>query len=302
MNKIYVLLGPTASGKTDISIDLAEKLNAEIISADSRQVYKHIQIATCAPEKDVLNKVKHYFINELELDEDFNAGLFAKKSNIIIRDIFSRNKNVLVVGGSGLYIKSLVDGFYDEDINVLEIRNQLNARLESEGRDVLYNELLEIDPATALKMDSGKFRRVIRALEVYYATGNKMSELQNLTVKPDFEAVQVGLFVNRPLLYEKINLRVDMMISNGLLEEVESLKKRGLSYKTHNSLNTVGIKEVFRYFEGEIDKETMIIQIKQNTRRYAKRQMTWFNADKRIKWVNINNEFPENEIYNYYIK
>ena len=119
MNKIYVLLGPTASGKTDISIDLAEKLNAEIISADSRQVYKHIQIATCAPGTDVLNKVKHYFINELELDEDFNAGLFAKKSNIIIKDIFSRNKNVLVVGGSGLYIKSLVDGFYDEDINVL---------------------------------------------------------------------------------------------------------------------------------------------------------------------------------------
>lgn len=302
MNNIYVLLGPTASGKTEISIELAKKINAEIISADSRQVYKHIQIATCAPTYNEIHAIKHYFINELELHEEFNAGLFAKKAKLIINDIFNRGKNVLVVGGSGLYIKALIDGFYEEVINSFDIRSRLNVRLESEGREVLYKELLEIDPSTAHKMDPSKFRRVIRALEVYYATGKKMSELQAMNVKPDFEAVQIGLSINRTLLYENINLRVDSMISNGLLYEVESLNSKGLSYKTHNSLNTVGIKEVFRYLEGEIDKESMISQIKQNTRRYAKRQLTWFNSDKRIIWVSRNSKTIDKIINEIYIK
>ena len=299
---MYVLLGPTASGKTGVSIDLALRMNAEIISADSRQVYKHIQLATCAPTYAELSKVKHYFVNELELDEEFNAGLFAKKAKQIIKEIFERNKNVLIVGGSGLYIRALIDGFYEEDFDVTEIRNNLNERLKSEGREVLYKELMSIDPDTASKMDEGKFRRVIRALEVYYSTGKRMSDLQMNNIKPDFVSVQAGLHADRSVIYDRINKRVGNLIKTGLLDEVEALQKRGYSYKTHNSLNTVGIKEVFMFFEGEIDKETMVENIKKNTRRYAKRQMTWFNADKSIKWLNISDESLQEKLYNYYIK
>jgi len=270
---------------------LAKLLNAEIISADSRQVYKYIQIATCAPTKEEISDVKHYFVNELEPVDEFNAGLFAKKARLIIKETLRKKKNVLVVGGSGLYIKALIDGLYDEDINSSEIRNRLNERLKSEGREVLYDELKKIDPESASKMDSGKFRRVIRALEVYYVTGKKISEFQMNNVKPDFESIQIGLKMDRGLLYERINNRVDKMLDSGLLKEVEELRHRNMSYKTHNSLNTVGIKEVFQYLEGEIDKENMIEKIKMNTRRYAKRQLTWFNADKRIKWIDatVNN-------------
>lgn len=293
-------MGPTASGKTEVSIDLALSMNAEIISADSRQVYKHIQLATCAPTDSELSRVKHYFVNELELNMDFNAGVFAKKAKQIVTDIFKRNKNVLIVGGSGLYIKALIDGFYEEDVDASEIRSMLNNRLKAEGREALYNELKSIDPATAFKMDPGKFRRVIRALEVYHSTGKRMSELQMNNVKPDFDAVQAGLLLNRQLLYERINKRVNNLLKEGLLDEVEALRMKGYSYKTNNSLNTVGIKEVFQYFEGETDKDTMIENIKKNTRRYAKRQMTWFNADKRIKWVDINDKYLQEIIYKIY--
>ena len=295
MKKVYVLLGPTASGKTAMSLSLADKLNAEIISADSRQVYKHIQIATCAPTDYELSKAKHYFVNELELDAEFNAGIFADRAKLIIADIFERGKNVLVVGGSGLYIKYLIDGFFEEEVKDLNIRIKLNERLESEGRDALYNELMTLDPETAKKMDSGKFRRVIRALEVFYATGSRISELQENNIKPEFESVQVGLTFERDMLYSRINERVDGLIANGLIEEVKSLLDKGFNPITHNSLNTVGVKEVFQYLNNKISKEEMSEMIKQNTRRYAKRQMTWFNADKRIQWVNVN-EFVNSEL------
>lgn len=295
MKKVYVLLGPTASGKTVLSLLLAKELNAEIISADSRQVYKHIQVATCAPTAYELSKAKHYFVNELELDEDFNAGTFAKLSKEIISDNHSKDKNVLLVGGSGLYIKSLIDGFFEEEVKDLSIREKLNLRLETEGREVLYDELMSIDPDTASKMDAGKFRRVIRALEVYYATGKKMSAQQENTVKPGFESVQIGLTFDREVLYDRINQRVDGLIANGLIDEIELLLKEGYTPEKYNSLNTVGVKEVFRYLKSEITKEEMAEQIKQNTRRYAKRQMTWFNADKRINWVKVS-DYENTEI------
>ncbi|MFZ4592435.1 MAG: tRNA (adenosine(37)-N6)-dimethylallyltransferase MiaA [Ignavibacteria bacterium] len=295
MKKVFVLLGPTASGKTALSLSLANELNAEIISADSRQVYKHIQLATCAPTAEELSKAKHYFVNELELNEDFNAGTFAKLSKEIISDIHNRGKNVLIVGGSGLYIKSLIDGFFEEEIKNLNIREKLNERLRTEGREVLYSELMSVDPDTASKMDAGKFRRVIRALEVFYATGKKMSEQQENTIKPDFDSIQIGLTFERELLYERINQRVDGLIVNGLLDEINALVLKGFNPETHNSLNTVGVKEVFRYLRKEITIEEMAEQIKQNTRRYAKRQMTWFNADKRINWIKVS-DYENTEI------
>ena len=295
MKKVFVLLGPTASGKTALSLLLANELDTEIISADSRQVYKHIQVATCAPTAYELSKAKHYFVNELELDEDFNAGTFAKLSKEIISDVHNRGKNVLIVGGSGLYIKSLIDGFFEEEVKDLNIREKLNERLRTEGREVLYNELTSVDPDTASKMDAGKFRRVIRALEVYYATGKKMSEQQENTIKPDFDSVQIGLTFERELLYERINQRVDGLIANGLIDEINALVLKGFTPETHNSLNTVGVKEVFRYLRKEITIEEMAEQIKQNTRRYAKRQMTWFNADKRINWIKVS-DYENTEI------
>ncbi len=285
-----------------MSLELAEKLDAEIISADSRQVYKHIQIATCAPTSEETQRVKHYFVNELELDEEFSAGIFAKKAKQIIDGIFSRGKNVIVAGGSGLYIKALTDGFYEEEIDTSEIRKKLNERLKTEGRDALHKELMKIDPETASKMDAGKFRRVIRALEVYYATGKKISELQSKNIKPDFESIKAGVLWERSRLYERINQRVLNLMSNGLVEEISSLREKGYSYKTHNSLNTVGVKEVFQYLDGELDKESMILNIQMNTRRYAKRQMTWFNADKEINWVKSDDNSLVEKIQKIYLR
>ncbi|MDD5362818.1 MAG: tRNA (adenosine(37)-N6)-dimethylallyltransferase MiaA [Ignavibacteria bacterium] len=284
---VYAIVGPTASGKTGLSIELARLLDAEIINCDSRQIYKHIQIATCAPTKLELKEIKHYFVNELELDEDFSAGEFAKRAKQKIKDILKRKKKVLIVGGSGLYLKALIEGFYEDEISDAEIRSELNRKLESKGREVLYKELMKVDPETASKMDSGKTRRVIRALEVFYASGKKISDLQKINTKPEFSTIQAGLYYHRPVLYKRINDRVDIMIKNGLLDEVKKLQDKGYSYKTHNSLNTVGIKEVFMHFEGALSLQEMTDMIKMNSRRYAKRQMTWFRKDKHIKWVDM---------------
>jgi len=287
MRKVFAIVGPTASGKTKLSVEIAKRINGEIISADSRQVYKHIPISTSYPSEEDLSSVKHNFINELELTEDFNAGQFGKKGRELVREIFSRNKQPVIVGGSGLYIRSLIDGFFEDEIESKEIRDELYRKLEQHGEDHLYDELKEIDEVTYSKIPKRKIRRVIRALEIYYASGKKMSEFHDEKIEIDFETVQIGLMLDRKYLYNRINQRVEEMISSGLLDEVKNLSANGYDYKTHNSLNTVGIKEVFRYFEGEFNFETMKSLIKQNTRRYAKRQMTWFRKDKRINWIEV---------------
>lgn len=288
MKKYIAIVGPTASGKTAVSIELAKIFNAEIVSADSRQIYKNIPISTATPSMEERQGVKHYFLNEIELEKNFNAGEFGKQARLKIEEIFRKGKFPLVVGGSGLYLKSLIDGFFEEETENEEIREKLYAEMEKHGKEFLFEKLKSIDPESADKMSPHYFRRVIRALEVYYATGKKMSELQKQNVKSEFEAVQFGLMLDREYLYERINKRVDDMLEKGLLNEIENLKKKGCHYSIQNSLNTVGIKEVFRYFDGEYDLNEMINYIKQNTRRYAKRQMTWFRKDKRILWINGN--------------
>jgi len=287
MKKVLAIVGPTASGKTRLSVEIAKLLKGEIVSADSRQIYKHIQISTSYPSTKELRSVKHHFINELELTEEFNAGQFGKEGRELIEDIFSRNKQPVIVGGSGLYVRSLIDGFFEDEIEKKKVREDLYEKLKERGEEFLYAELRRIDSETASKIPKGKIRRVIRALEVYYASGEKMSEFHNKKIEIDFETIQIGLMLDRKYLYRRINERVDEMIENGLLEEIRNLKEIGYDYKTHNSLNTVGIKEVFKYFDGEYDFETMKSLIKQNTRRYAKRQMTWFRKDKRIKWIEV---------------
>ncbi len=287
MKKVLAIVGPTASGKTKLSIKIAKNLDGEIISADSRQVYKHIPIATSQPSKDELAKVKHYFINELNLDEEFNAGEFGMKGREIIRDVFKRNKQPIVTGGSGLYIRSLIDGLFEERIDAGEIRDELYEKLHTHGKEYLYNELVKIDKKAANTMIPQNFRRVIRALEVYYSTGKKISEYQKEKIEIDFTTFQIGLMHDRKHLYQRINERVDKMLEEGLVEEVRKLKDRGLDYKKYYSLNTVGLKEVFKYFEREYDYDEMVRLIKQNSRRYAKRQLTWFRKDKRINWIEL---------------
>ncbi len=287
MKKVLAIVGPTASGKTEIALSVAAKLNGEIISSDSRQIYKYVPIATAVPAEHELSLIKHYFIEELELDEEFNAGEYGKAGREIISDIFLKGKIPIVVGGSGLYLKSLIEGFFEGKTEDKEVREKLEQRMADEGKEALYSELMRVDSESAVKMDVTKFRRVIRALEVYYVTGKKMSDIQKEKINVGFDTIQIGLNLPRDYLYERINKRVDKMIEIGLIDEIKLLKEKGYHYKTQYSLNTVGIKEVFKYLEGEYSFDKMSEQIKQNSRRYAKRQMTWFRKDKNIIWVDV---------------
>jgi tRNA dimethylallyltransferase len=301
MRDVIAIVGPTASGKTKLSIEIAKKISGEIVSADSRQVYLHIPVATSVPSVQDRKLIKHYFIEELNLDEEFNAGEYGKKGREIIEEILSRDKTPVIVGGSGLYVRSLIDGFFDEEIKDKKIRAELNEKLKQKGKEFLYDELKEIDKIAAAAMLPSNIRRIIRALEIYYATGKKISELHQNKIEIKFRTHQYGLMLDRKYLYERINQRVDEMLKTGLIEEVRNLWDKGYNYNNFNSLNTVGIKEVMKYFEGEYNYEEMAEMIKQNTRRYAKRQMTWFGKDKRIKWVVVEDMTDFNKLADYII-
>lgn len=296
MQKVLAIVGPTASGKTKISVEIAKRLNGEIISADSRQIYKHIAIASAQPSLELQKQVRHYFINELELNEEFNSGEFGIKGRKIIKNILSRGKVPLITGGSGLYIKSLIDGFFDEQIKSKEIREKLYENLKNKGEEFLYDELKKVDKESYAAITPGKIRRVIRALEVYYVSGKKISELQKKNPEIYFETIQIGLMHDRKILYERINRRVDEMLAAGLIDEVKQLKEKGYHYKANYSLDTVGIKEVFKFLEGEFDYVEMVRLIKQNCRRYAKRQLTWFRKDKRINWIEMDARSDEDVV------
>jgi tRNA dimethylallyltransferase len=294
--KVLAIVGPTASGKTKLSIIVAEKIGGEIISADSRQVYRYMDIGTAKPSKEERERVKHYFIDELNPDEEFNAGVFGERGREIIEDIFSRGKVPIVVGGSGLYVKSLIDGFFEGPAGDWELREILYRKAERLGKGALYEELKKVDPASAEKIHPNNLKRVIRALEVYYLTGKPISQLQS-EMKPEinFETVQIGLNWDRKKLYKRIEERVDMMIEQGLIEEVKRLRELGYD-KNLNALQTVGYKEVFDYLDGIISYDRMIYLIKRNSRRYAKRQLTWFRQDKRIIWIDVDERTDFNEL------
>jgi len=290
LEEVIVIVGPTCSGKTKLSLLLAEKINAEIISADSRQVFKYLDIGTAKPESSVLNKIKHYFIDELNPDDNFNVSIFADQSERIIQSIINKNGTPIVVGGSGLYIKALIDGITESADTNDEIRSELLEIRKQFGNEYLYNELKKIDDVSASKMLPQNWKRVMRALEVFRLTGKPIWQHHKDEIKNSkFSFKQIGLMWNRELLYKNIENRVDEMIENGLIEEVKSVLEKGYS-KSLNSLNTVGYKEIIQYLDHEISLDKAIELIKRNTRRYAKRQMTWFNADKRIEWYQINCE------------
>jgi tRNA dimethylallyltransferase len=290
MKKVVLcIVGATASGKSSLALLLAKSLHGEIISADSRQVYKYLNIGTAKPTKAQRRQVKHHFVDLLDPDATFSAGEFGRKGRETIDDIFRRKKVPIVVGGSGLYVKSLIDGFFEGPSANNEARRQLYKRLENEGAEALLGELRNVDPMSAARMFPSNTRRIVRGLEVYELTGIPLSKLQDQRIRIDFTPLMIGLQWDRKALYDRINERVETMLQDGLLEEASNLLNLGYTEAT-NSLQTVGYQEAISHLQGEIDYETMVELIKRNTRRYAKRQLTWFRADRRIQWQPIADE------------
>lgn len=287
--KVIVIVGPTCSGKTKLSLEIAERLKSEIISADSRQVYKFLSIGTAKPALEELKKIKHHFIDVTNPDESFNVSKFENKAVSIIEKLLDQEKIPVVVGGSGLYIKAVVDGIFDSVDTDEVLRKKLLKVKREEGIKKLYSMLEECDPVSASKMLPQNWKRVIRAIEVFHISGKPIWKLQEEYERNfNFEFHQIGLLWEREQLYKNIERRVDEMINNGLVKEVQQLIIKGYD-KNLNSLNTVGYKEIIDYIEGNISLQKSIELIKRNTRRFAKRQMTWFRKDKRIKWIDINN-------------
>lgn len=303
--KVIVIVGPTCSGKTKLGLILAEKLKSEIISADSRQVYKYLTIGTAKPSLDELSRIKHHFIDELEPDQEFNADIFSKRAKEIISRLIDKDTIPIVVGGSGLYIKALVYGITQTLVSDKSLRNELLELRKKYGNDYIYEELKKIDPTSAEKMLPQNWKRVIRAIEVFRLTGKPIWQhhIEN-PVQHDFEFFRYGLRWERNKLYQNIECRVEEMIKNGFVEEVKLILEKGYS-KEINSLNTLGYKEIIDLLNNKFTFDETVNRIKINTRRFAKRQLTWFNADKSIKWFDIDsyeklNNIAENILKDFY--
>ncbi|MEJ5244777.1 MAG: tRNA (adenosine(37)-N6)-dimethylallyltransferase MiaA [Bacteroidota bacterium] len=294
MNKIelFIIAGPTASGKTELALALTDYLPVEIISADSRQIYRFMDIGTAKPTEDELKHAPHHFINIKNPDEYYSAGMFERDADNAIQDIISRGKIPVVVGGSGLYIKALCEGFFHDDTpsdELLAIREQLEQELAEKGRLAIYQELSAVDPVSAQKYSDMNPRRIIRALSHYRLTGIPFSVSHHSQfVEKNYNCCYFAIDSPRIVLYEKINLRTVQMWNNGLLKETVQLLEMGYS-ENLNSLNTVGYKETIQFIKGQLSEKETISKIQQNTRHYAKRQLTWFrNQCPEIIWLNKN--------------
>ena len=278
---LIVIAGPTAVGKTDLAIQMAKHYNTAIISADSRQFFREMAIGTAKPTDAELALAKHYFINSHSVTDSFNVGDFEVEGLKVVNEIFTMHNIAILAGGSGLYIKAICEGFDDVPSADIEIRNNLNTEYETNGITPLAERLKVADPVYYAQVDISNPQRIIRALEVIESTGQPFSSYRTANTKQRrFNMIKIGLNLPRDLLYQRINLRVDMMVKQGLLAEVKSL----LPYRDYNALKTVGYKEIFDYLDGTTDLDTAIAAIKQNTRRFAKRQLTWFNKDKGFAW------------------
>ena len=278
---LYLIAGPTAVGKTALSLEIAKYLNTYIISADSRQFYKEISIGTAKPSKYELKQIEHYFINNKSIKELYSAGEYEIDVLRLLDNQFKTNNNALIVGGSGMYIDAVCKGL-DNIPRDLKIREKLNEDLDKFGIDNLKKQLRDLDPVHFHNMDNNNSQRLIRAIEVCKIINAPYSSLLNENKKNrPFKIVKILLHMNKEELKTRIDKRVDKMIDDGLLSEVESLTK----FRNYNALNTVGYKEIFEYLDGEISKDEAISKIKINTRKYAKRQMTWFKRDDDFIWV-----------------
>lgn len=285
--KVIVLIGPTAVGKTKLSIELAKTLNAEIISGDSMQVYRGLDIGTAKITMEEAEGIPHHLIDIKEPDEPFSAAEFQDLVRKEITKIHSRGKIPLIVGGTGLYIQSVIyDYHFTEEKSDFTIREQLEELVEKEGIDFLYNRLKKIDQESAEQIHPNNVRRVIRALEIYETTGKTKSEyLHNQSKQLIYDVALIGLTMEREELYKRINNRVDSMMEAGLLQEVKALFDKGI--RDCSSIQAIGYKELYAYLDGKITLEDAVNQLKQNSRRYAKRQLTWFRNKMDVKWFKV---------------
>ena len=285
--KTIIICGATASGKTEIGLKLSNLFDIEIISADSRQIYKYLNIGTAKPVIEELNFVKHHFINMLNPDENYSAGRFGNDAYNVLLDIHKRGKMPVIVGGSGLYIKSLIEGFFENDNDELDnkIREQLENELKEKGIDVLYDGLKIIDPKLYDLYSDKNPRRIIRALQHYKQYGKRLSEeWKSVQIRKNIDPFYFCIDETREVLYDKINRRVLKMWESGIVEETENILNMGYGSDL-NSLNTVGYKEVISFLNEDFSKDKAIEEMQKNTRRYAKRQNTWFRKNPNIKFV-----------------
>lgn len=290
---LIVLIGPTGVGKTDLSIKIAEKYNSPIISADSRQLYSDLKIGTAAPAEEYLKRVKHYFVGTLKLTDYYSAAQYESDVISLLEELFKENDTILLTGGSMMYIDAICKGIDDIPTVDNDTRRMMMEKYEKEGLERLCAELKLLDPEYYSIVDLKNPKRVIHALEICYMTGKTYTSFRtgNKKQRP-FDIIKIGLCREREELYERINRRVDMMINDGLVDEVKSVYQ----YRNLNSLNTVGYKEIIQYLDGNCTLDFAIEKIKQNSRIYSRKQMTWFRRDNEITWFHPDNE---EEIMNF---
>jgi len=293
--KVIVICGPTASGKTKLSIELAKKINGEIISADSMQIYKDMNIGTAKPTEKEKQGIKHYILDFLSPDKRYSVADFKKDSKESIKKILNQGKVPIIVGGTGLYIDSLIYEIEYNDIKIDEqYRKELEKIVNQEGLEILYKKAIEIDPQAMEIISPNDKKRIMRVLEIFHETGKTKTEQEKLSRQKEVEYDYkiFALNMEREILYDRINKRVDIMIKEGLIEEVSKLIKKYDTFPT--AMQGLGYKEVVEYLEQKISKEEMIEKIKQETRRYAKRQLTWFRKNKQTIWLDAQKDVNEN--------
>lgn len=279
--RLVVIVGPTGSGKTDLSIEVARRLDAPILSTDSRQLYRGIPIGTAQPSADQLQAVEHHFIASHDLKQNFSCGAYEAEALALLDKLFRQHRDVVAAGGSGLYVQALCEGMDDLPKVDTALREQLNGRLRTEGVDVLAEELRDLDPEYYAVVDRQNPARVLRALEVCLQTGQPYSQLRRgVRQQRPFKVVKIGVDLPREELYRRIDRRVDLMMEAGLEAEARAV----YPLRHLNALQTVGYKELFDFFDGRITRDEAVELIKRNSRRYAKRQLTWFRRDTEIHW------------------
>ncbi len=294
---LLVIAGPTASGKTKLAVEMAKRFNGEVVSADSMQIYKYMDIGTAKPTEEEMQGIPHYMLDFLEPDEKFSVAEYLVRAKDIISDIHSRGKLPIVAGGTGLYINSLIDNVEFSNVGESkELRDKFHKIAKEKGNEHLFIMLEEIDPEICREMHPNNVSRVVRALEVYELTGKTMSwHKKNSHIKPsDYNVCMIGLtYADRQKLYDRINKRVSVMVENGLLQEAENLFS---SIYCGTAKQAIGYKELKNYFDGTEDLESCLDKIRMESRRYAKRQLTWFRRDNRINWINLDNYDDYNKI------
>ena len=280
---LFVLIGPTGVGKTELSLRIAEAFNTCIVSADSRQLYADIPIGTAAPTSEQLSRVKHYMVGMLKLTDYYSAARYEEEVMTLLNDLFKEKKAVVLTGGSMMYVDAVCKGIDDIPTVDEETRSLMMQRYQEEGLETLCSELKLLDPEYYKQVDLKNPKRVIHALEICYMTGKTYTSFRKAQIKErPFKIVKIGLTRDREELYDRINRRVDMMVEEGLIEEARKV----YPYRSLNSLNTVGFKELFKYMDGEWDLDFALDKIRQNSRNYARKQMTWFRRDQEIHWFN----------------